>query len=454
MTHVSFAKTMHAEQINNSSASANGKSQGTLKTDSKSHSIYAYSPSETESITEDASEFLQEINQQDPEEMLQKHEFSQITQEDIEVEEEIADLLQELDTESEQEDSPIKDSGLRSFDTLKSRASKQESKLQPSNKQTQRASLQKEVQSPPKTIYSSLFSLASTVNSKLNLTKQQKESEQNSRQMRSEKPEGKSSFALLSSTNERNSSQAENKFDREGNGKQDQEKEQKQNKDQEQKEQEDDQEGLAQFEQKLGNSLFGKDTKKVSAITNLQAAKERPSEKRRFAQASTTSEPPPTQSGNSGQAQIGSMENIYVRFMALMARILGQAEWEAHQLYLRIKERTDNIDALTLLLSKINSEKGAIDWSKNEEMKQLIEKARALGVEIPEGKLKWTDDEKKLLKENVQLRKDSMEKITQLERTDMQRYLQEASQCHQARSNVLKILKEVIDTIIHNFRPS
>jgi len=51
------------------------------------------------------------------------------------------------------------------------------------------------------------------------------------------------------------------------------------------------------------------------------------------------------------------------------------------------------------------------------------------------------------------MRKDSMEKVTQLERTDMQRYLQEASQCHQARSNVLKLLKEVMDTIIHNMRP-
>ena len=139
--------------------------------------------------------------------------------------------------------------------------------------------------------------------------------------------------------------------------------------------------------------------------------------------------------------------------MALMARILGQAEAEAHDLYMRIKERTDSIDLLTLLISKINSEKGAIDWSNNEEMKQLIEKARALGVDIPQGKFKWNEDEKKLLKENIQMRKDSMEKVTQLERTDMQRYLQEASQCHQARSNVLKLLKEVMDTIIHNMRP-
>ena len=86
-------------------------------------------------------------------------------------------------------------------------------------------------------------------------------------------------------------------------------------------------------------------------------------------------------------------------------------------------------------------------------MKALIEKARAIGVDIPSDKLTWTDEEKKLFKENIQMRKDSMEKVTQLERTDMQRYLQEASQCHQARSNILKLLKEVTDTILANLRP-
>lgn len=146
-------------------------------------------------------------------------------------------------------------------------------------------------------------------------------------------------------------------------------------------------------------------------------------------------------------------ENVFIKYMRLMAKILGQAEAEAHELYLKIKKRTDNVDILTLLTSKINSEKGDIDWKNDEEMKLLIEKARELGVDIPANKYTWNEDEKKLLKENIQMRKDSLEKITQLERTDMQRYLQEASQCHQGRSNILKLLKEVIDTFIYNIRP-
>ena len=150
---------------------------------------------------------------------------------------------------------------------------------------------------------------------------------------------------------------------------------------------------------------------------------------------------------------LGGVENIYIKFMALMARILGQAEAEAHQLYIKIKDRTDQIDTLSLLMAKVNNSPKDVDWSNDPKMQELVQRAREIGVDLPEGKYKWEESEKHLLKENIQMRKDSMEKITQLERTDMQRYLQEASQCHQARSNVLKLLKEVIDTIIHNMRP-
>lgn len=150
---------------------------------------------------------------------------------------------------------------------------------------------------------------------------------------------------------------------------------------------------------------------------------------------------------------MNNIGSLYFRFMGLMSRILGQAEAESHSLYQRIKDRTDQVDVLIKLQSKINNASGAIDWTKDEEGQKLVEAARAIGVDIPKDKLKWKVEEIPLLKENISMRKDSMEKITQLERTDMQRYLQEASQCHQARSNILKLMKEVVDTFVHNMRP-
>nr|WP_213357529.1 hypothetical protein [Chlamydiifrater phoenicopteri] len=161
-----------------------------------------------------------------------------------------------------------------------------------------------------------------------------------------------------------------------------------------------------------------------------------------------------TSIGNSSsETEASSNENIFLRFMKLMARILGQAEAEAHELYLKVKARTDDVESLTLLMSKVNASKGDIDWSKNPEMIALVDKAKQLGVVVPNNNYKWTEEEKKMFRENIQMRKENMEKITQLERTDMQRLLQEVSQCHQARSNVLKLLKELMDTFIYNLRP-
>lgn len=145
--------------------------------------------------------------------------------------------------------------------------------------------------------------------------------------------------------------------------------------------------------------------------------------------------------------------DVFHHFLLLMERILGQAQAEAHQLYQKIKARTDQVEVLTKLIGKLNLIDGKVDWSKDEEMKALIQQARAIGVEIPENKYSWSKDEKRYLLENIQMRKDTMEKMTQLERTDMQRYMQEASHCHQARSNILKLMKEITDTIIHNLRP-
>lgn len=150
--------------------------------------------------------------------------------------------------------------------------------------------------------------------------------------------------------------------------------------------------------------------------------------------------------------ETSNTENIFIRFMRLMARILGQAEAEAHELYKKIKKRTDDVDSLTVLLSHINNEPEAIDWSDKPEMKDLVDHAKTLGVTVKDS-YQWSDQEKKLLKENIQMQKENMEKITQLERTDMQRLLQEVSQCHQTRSNILKLLKELMDTFIYNLRP-
>lgn len=424
MGDVNASALIHADQ--HAEIKTPTKSQGTLKADGKERTFFAYA--ETESVSQGVSEFLGEINEQPdlPDTLLADHTFVEITQETIEIETEILHLFEELGKPESCEKEALPKEALTDSARAKSQTPKNgETKSLPGG--LQQAQSAKTPDQP--VVYTSLFSLAHSFNKGLSEARKtlQGEQQQTPGKTREEtRPNHSMSFSTPE-TSEHNTFFSDAKQDR-----------------QDQEQDEDQREGFGgqqdqrqqQEEEKKRRERFS--IKASRSVKRTQASRE-------------------TSGGGSSASQtnrsLGSIENIYVRFMALMARILGQAEAEAHDLYMRIKERTDSIDLLTLLVSKINSEKGAIDWSNNEEMKQLIEKARALGVDIPQGKLKWTEDEKKLFKENIQMRKDSMEKVTQLERTDMQRYLQEASQCHQARSNVLKLLKEVMDTIIHNMRP-
>lgn len=398
MSEVALASLSASEGV---SESALGEaSEGTLITSSGAHSVVAYA--DTEAVTEGVFTFLQEANAQKAPESLeaQVHWF---TPQEVAVETEITSLMQELEQMTPKERTPEQ--------TRSDPKRQPEGKVEKRDAEAPRGKVDVKG-SEKREVFSSLFSMARTFS--------ERPKERNrfypQPQTRSgkETPDG---LPRLESKLERPEILPHAKSERE-------------------QEQEDQDQGQGQHQQHKEEQPPKKSGK--VKLPGVQAATS--SNRSRAAHAASPDE----------EEDIG---NVYVRFMSLMARILGQSEAEAHALYKRIKHRTDQIDKLTLLTQKINSVNGEIDWTNNDEMKALLDEARGMGVDIPEGKTTWTLEEAKLLKENIDMRKDSMEKVTQLERTDMQRYLQESSQCHQARSNILKLLKEVTDTIIHNLRP-
>jgi beta-galactosidase beta subunit len=412
-------------------------SEGSLKIGGKEYSIFSYQ--DTHNVSQGAYHLITDINLQ---EMPQECHFEAvwITPEEIQNFLEIFSFLQELACLSslksempivslEEKPTPegehVSSSGNKMPTPLTQQTTRPTSTPLPSGELSSKASHPSEGSKEKETVYSSLFSLARAVHQS---KKPQKEHSPSS-------AHAKNSFVETTKQSEQSQ---KGQWKQEG-----QEKDKgRQNKDQ--SEDQEKREGYFQGETKKRDPQ-----KKIASGWNA-SVKGVQWKKRSFSSSASFSEKGAPQSSPTHHV---SVDNIFIRFMALMARILGQAEAEAHELYLRIKQRTDNVDTLTLLISKINSTNGKIDWTQDEEIKQLLEKVRSIGVDIPEGKLTWSEEEKRLLKENIQMKKDSMEKMTQLERTDMQRFLQEASQCHQARSNVLKLLKEVMDTIIANMRP-
>ncbi len=435
---IGLSQSVHTEKVGCDPAAASTKNQGTLKAEGgKEHTLVAFA--DTESVTEAVDQFLQEANlQKRPPDALREFVFIHITPELVEIEGEIADLLRQLAAKQDgkaSENTQAHSKGEKPRLGTNSHVREGQQSRSAGNSQAQGNGAPRGTE----VVYSSLFTLARTFNSTLAGKREQVKNDTPKNERPLGKEVGRSAFLSTCASPFERITQEQSRFERDGEGQQNQKGQDEEN----------EQGGQHNPHEKGSNSQSEK-KKGINAISGMQAGVGRtPSASKDGGRVQATG----SSSHASPQKVVGSVENIYIRFMALMARILGQAEREAHELYLRIKERTDNVDVLTLLLSKINSEKGPIDWTQNEEMKALIEKARAIGVDIPLDKLTWTEEEKKLFKENIQMRKDSMEKVTQLERTDMQRYLQEASQCHQARSNILKLLKEVTDTILANLRP-
>ena len=93
MAQVSFSQIMHAEQTGDVNTSACGKNQGTLKTEGKNYEVIVFTDSAP--VTEDVAEFLQQINQRSTEQSLD-FEVVHFTQEMIEIENEIGELLKDL----------------------------------------------------------------------------------------------------------------------------------------------------------------------------------------------------------------------------------------------------------------------------------------------------------------------------------------------------------------------
>lgn len=441
MAEVSTASAA-TEQTHKTFASKDSPSEGVMKGEGKQYAVFVYE--QTGPVSKSVSDFLGEINLVEVPEGLQ-FEAVWITAGEIQLYVDIQRMMQQLDLVAVQslKKDDIEEKIEQNLLSANGKLLKGEAPRLASPHL--RDSAPKELSKPP-VLYSSIFSMAKALSApKLKTEGRKEEKREDASSIRSPHAAFSSPLASPRETLFSRSEKEQDKEKHEG-------KQEKQDQQEQQKEEKHHRPFSPSTSFEKNDEKKKKQRVAIAGIEAPTVASASSSSKSKLPSVQGNAASSSSKGTSSARSNGGGADNIYIRFMALMARILGQAEAEAHDLYKRIKQRTDDIDTLTLFVSKINSSKGKIDWAKDEEMKQLIEKVRAIGVDIPAGKYTWSEDEKKLLKENVQMKKDSMEKMTQMERTDMQRYLQEASQCHQARSNVLKQLKEVTDTIIANMR--
>lgn len=110
-----------------------------------------------------------------------------------------------------------------------------------------------------------------------------------------------------------------------------------------------------------------------------------------------------------------------------------------------LKDRQEKVRTLHKLLRAINAatdDKGKLDYSNNQEIKDLIKEAKELGVEIKGDKTKYTKEERDRLVENIRITADDYNVENDMQLQTISRLTNERYESYQMARSILKPLHE------------
>lgn len=112
---------------------------------------------------------------------------------------------------------------------------------------------------------------------------------------------------------------------------------------------------------------------------------------------------------------------------------------------LELKDRQQKVRDLHHLLRSINTatdDKGKLDFSNNQEIKDLINKAKELGVDIKTDKYKYTKEERDRLVENIRITVDDYGIENEMQMQTVSRLTNERYETYQMARSILKPLHD------------
>lgn len=110
-----------------------------------------------------------------------------------------------------------------------------------------------------------------------------------------------------------------------------------------------------------------------------------------------------------------------------------------------LKERQEKVRTLHQLLRNLNmatDDKGKLDCTKNEEIKNLLVKAKELGVEVKTDKFKYTKEERDRLVENIRIASDDYNVENDMQLQAISRLTNERYESYQMARSILKPLHD------------
>lgn len=110
-----------------------------------------------------------------------------------------------------------------------------------------------------------------------------------------------------------------------------------------------------------------------------------------------------------------------------------------------LKERQEKVRTLHKLLRSINAEtceKGKLECTKNEEIKDLMKKAKELGVDIKDDKFTYTKEERDRFVENLRIAAEDFNVENEMQIQTISRFTNERYETYQMARSILRPLHE------------
>lgn len=127
--------------------------------------------------------------------------------------------------------------------------------------------------------------------------------------------------------------------------------------------------------------------------------------------------------------------------MVLLSERLQHLQARTEREFLELKDRQEQVSQLHKILKRINnhtSEKGELNFKDNEELKNLIESAKDLGVEINAGKDSYTNLERERLVDNIRMTIEDLNTKNDMQLQAVTRLTNERYESFQLARSIMK----------------
>lgn len=141
-----------------------------------------------------------------------------------------------------------------------------------------------------------------------------------------------------------------------------------------------------------------------------------------------------------------ALDQISVETLALMmcSDRIAELEQQTKEEFESLKERQAQVRFLHKLLKAINattSSKDEIDWSQDSELMSMLDQARDMGIDIPDG-YKFDKENKTRLVENIKMTVDDLNIENEMQLQTISRLTNERYEAYQMARSIIKPLHE------------